>query len=707
MIVFDEVTGSLKMDNGLIYVEWHISERGEVICSSLRPSNADPSQSWLDTSISSPLYELEYRGGATSGQNVLVPLGCERLVGQINTANLYDGTDVAAINFSPADAPLKVTWCLRCHPNHAVLRQWFELTNTSDYPIVIERLPVFTYVLRAPSRRLRAYCGLGRERSREGRWADWHTWRWIELGPGVKEAVHSGYRKEATWLGLITPDIGPGIYFGWESNAEAICEFGDVYGDGAVWVECYLRPEYRLEPGETLKGPAGFVGLADGDLDELAHRCQRYVEEVIARQVEDEKFPYVAFNSWGYGTDIDEESVLRCLDICHHLGVELFVVDFGWEDPDWLPLKDKFPRGLAPLAEAAHAKGMLFGIHLSFGNVSSLSSMYQQHPEWVNGPGQWAYNREGEVFAVTLGNPATRNWMLGKLLEIIDENKIDYFLTDHYLWGACNPQVQHLHATNDYMTVVEGFDWIMDRLRQLRPHVLIEHCDNGLSLPTFKMVQQHVTSIGADAAGALYERIHTWRISHVLPPRYLAHYVCDQPIPGHYVGKGLGDYEYRSHLFGGPMILMTHIHLLQEGSSEWRSLLRQISLYKRIRRRVARGKVLHLLEPQPLERVGHGWDGWDAIGSYDELTDSAVIFVFRLGGSTASRVIPVHGLKEDTIYKVSYEDACESYHASGRDLMAKGLELELPRSGQEPVIDLNGMVRASEVVYLEPAERGE
>ncbi|WP_169302702.1 glycoside hydrolase family 36 protein [Thermobaculum terrenum] len=703
MIRFDEATRSLILDNDLIHAEWRVGEQGAVTCKALRMSG--DGVDWLDTAVRSPLYELAYRELAGTGRTVTVSSEDPHAVEGPEVSSLADGTvGEAVVRLLPTGTPLEVLWHLQCHPRHATLRQWFELTNKGETPIVITRLPVVTYALRPPAGSLRAYCGLGRERARRGMWADWYTWRWVELGPGVKDAVQSGYRREATWLGLVTPGGGPGMYVGWESNARATCAFGDMYGDGAVWVECCLRPGYRLEPGASLAGPPGFVGLAEGDLDELAYRCQRYVEDVLARRVEDPRFPYVAFNSWGYGPDIDEESMLRCLDVCQRLGVELFVVDFGWEDPDWRPLADRFPRGLAPLADAAHARGMLFGAHLSFGNASSLSQMYKLHPDWVNGPGQWAYRREGEVYAVTLGNPATREWMLDKLLQIIDDNKLDYFLTDHRLWGWCNPRVQPLHATNDYVTVVEGFDWLMDRLRELRPHVLIEHCDNGLSLPTFKIVRQHVTSIGADAAGALYERVHTWRISHVLPPRYLAHYVCDQPAPGRYVGAGLGDYEYRSHLLGGPMILMTHLHQLQEGSEEWRSLQRQIALYKRIRQRVARGKVLHLLEPQPLERVGHGWDGWDAIGSYDEVTDSAVIFVFCLGGEINCRTIPIHGLRADTLYKVSFEGDRASFSLSGRELMAKGLEVELPARGQRPVLDANGMVRASEVVLLEPAD---
>jgi hypothetical protein len=147
---------------------------------------------------------------------------------------------------------------------------------------------------------------------------------------------------------------------------------------------------------------------------------------------------------------------------------------------------------------------------------------------------------------------------------------------------------------------------------------------------------------------------------------------------------------------------MTDLMALQEGTAEWDSLSRNIALFKRIRKRVLEGKVLHLLEPQPLERVGQGWDGWDAIGSYHEGSDSAVIFAFRLGGDRDERVIPLHGLRQETRYRVSFEDRSDSVTRSGRELMAEGIVLTLPHPDQPRRVDGNGMVRASEVVFLEP-----
>ena len=207
-------------------------------------------------------------------------------------------------------------------------------------------------------------------------WPNWFSWSSEELKTGQVADITSGYRKEETWLALTSPNNGPGIVIGWESNAEAVCGYGDLIGNGWLVLDCALFPEYQIRPGQTLTGPAGFVVLAESDLDELSFRCHRFVDDILSWKADDELFPHVTFNSWGYIADIDEPSMYFCLDLCRRLGVEQFVVDFGWEDPDWYPLKDRFPNGLAPIADIAHASGIRFGIHLSYGNISSLCSAY-------------------------------------------------------------------------------------------------------------------------------------------------------------------------------------------------------------------------------------------------------------------------------------------------------------------------------------------
>ena len=700
MFSHDSERRTLTLDHPQITARWSWSETGRINFD--RFDHLTSGKSWIAPTPDDPIFVLQVHG--IGHQYHPFDVHRELFVGEVVAVAVDEvrprGCIGASITLELSQASIRVTFRVEAHPDHAMIRQWFEFENIGEESLTITRLPIFLANLAGTSAGLTAHSGLDRRhRFRKEEGADWFTWNSLPLGPGVAEIIRTGHRNAATWLGLTSED-GPGLFIGWEANTATVCSYGDIHGTGSSAIDVWLEPEYVLQPGATLNSPAGFLGATEGDLDELSYRTYRFAEAVIAREVEDERFPYVAFNSWGYGAKIDESSMRVCFEVCKKLGIELFVVDFGWEDPDWHPRKDLFPNGLAPLADDAHAAGMQFGVHLSYGNVSTLSAMYREHPEWANGLGQWAYLEEGEVLRLTLGNPAARDWLIRKLVEVIDGSKIDYFLTDHFLWGQTNPAVQQRHATDDYLTIAEGFDIILDRLRELRPNVMIEHCDNGISFPTFRMVGQHVTSIGPDAVGSQYERVNTYRLSRVLPPRYLDHYVCERLAPQIPFTEPFGDYEYRSQIFGGPMILMTDILALEEGGSDWTALVRTIELFKRVRRRVIEGKVLHLLEPQPVERVGDGWDGWDAIGSWHEATDTAVIFAFRLGGELDSRIIPIHGIRPESTYRVTFEDRDEIRALTGAELIANGLELSLPGQRMPRIVDGLGFVRASEVIHL-------
>jgi hypothetical protein len=84
--------------------------------------------------------------------------------------------------------------------------------------------------------------------------------------------------------------------------------------------------------------PASQTLLPPGDalplLDEAAARTQRFSEQLLYREIPSAvgKWPLVQFNSWGYGTDINEDKMMAALVSAKQLGMEAFVLDFGWQD---------------------------------------------------------------------------------------------------------------------------------------------------------------------------------------------------------------------------------------------------------------------------------------------------------------------------------------------------------------------------------------
>lgn len=237
---FDPNNSALVLEHPLVDAEWRWNESGAMVCSKLtyRPSNSH----WLSPSTTSPLYQLDWKHRTDDKQrrppetNIVIGTHAHSVAAPEIRSD-PDGVARASIALDPTDTPLRLTWHVESHPNHAAIRQWFTVTNVGDVPIVITRLPIMTVSLAEPDGApLTGHCGLDRRHYlRRDEWPDWFTWRQVNLRPGVVEAVRAGYRQEATWLGLTSHNDGPGLYLGWESNSLSVCDFGDVHGDGGVW----------------------------------------------------------------------------------------------------------------------------------------------------------------------------------------------------------------------------------------------------------------------------------------------------------------------------------------------------------------------------------------------------------------------------------------------------------------------------------------
>ena len=122
-------------------------------------------------------------------------------------------------DYPSAPPPLRMTWTVEAHPDHAVIRQWFTLTNDGADELTISRLPLMLLAAEGSAEGLTAHSGLQRKhRFRKEEGADWFTWQELPLNPGVIGSIESGHRRGASWLGLTT-EAGPGLFVGWESTA--------------------------------------------------------------------------------------------------------------------------------------------------------------------------------------------------------------------------------------------------------------------------------------------------------------------------------------------------------------------------------------------------------------------------------------------------------------------------------------------------------
>ena len=129
---------------------------------------------------------------------------------------------------------------------------------------------------------------------------------------------------------------------------------------------------------------------------------------------------------------VTEKNQLALINGMPDVGVEAYWLDAGWFQGvwpggrgSWVPKAD-FPRGLRPLGDAAHARGIKFLLWFDPEAVAPDSIIAKEHPEWVlHQPkeGQW-----GGIFRFS--DPKALAWITDLLSKCISDWGVDILRYD-------------------------------------------------------------------------------------------------------------------------------------------------------------------------------------------------------------------------------------------------------------------------------------
>ena len=487
-------------------------------------------------------------------------------------------------------------------------------------------------------------------------------------------ALSGAHGQYCGWL-AVRDEARRGLFAGWEFDGRARTTVSHLGNESRLkFGSQVLALNHPVEAGDEFQVPPAFLGLFHGDWDEAGYRTQQFVEAVLAKPPPDpERFPFVGWDSWGYETRIDEETLRRNAEIAARLGIELFVVDLGWARSlgDWYADPEKFPSGLRALSDYVHSLGMRFGLHFAFAEATLDSPVLLEHPDWTSSQ---TYGYHGGV-SLCPSNRPTKEWIIEQAIRMIDDYGVDWILQDGENMVKECTKTTHTHDPQDsnYANAVDGLNAIVAAIQQQRPQVYWENCENGGNMMTFNMVRYYVTSITNDASGSLGARRGVFGATYPFSPRYADRYMPDEQ---------LDEYVTRSYMFGGPWLFMNRLTEMRPADLEFAAS--EIQLYKTLREQIRKAKVLHLSSWPVETRV-------EAIQSYDAASDTAIAFVTRHENPETSFLLRFRSLKSRSSYQVSFQGSPSILIMTGAQLMNNGVLVPLP----EP--------HTTEIVYAEPA----
>lgn len=480
----------------------------------------------------------------------------------------------------------------------------------------------------------------------------------------------------------------------------------------------------RLLPGESFETPRIFLGASSGRPDATANVLRRWVREVLGSHStwSDPHYPLLVNNSWGNGMAVNDGLVRRMIDDAAELGFEMFHLDAGWFRGvgDWFPDTTKFPSGLGPVVDQAHARGLKFGLWTDWaqaGTDRQPGALNVRDPEvsrWLtaNVATDWKpEDFKGQTIDIGVRNAET--WVMRETDRIVSAYHLDMLEHDGYLVAKGCDSSDHPHAPPDPQRqcayrdsgfvflrssnstdvsyrATRSYYEIQTNLRRSHPGLLLEICNDGGRMVDFGSAAHGDYFSMTDTYDPVSNRRAFYDASFVLPPAMLEAYVERWPAPR------LENFRYmlRSGMMGWFSLMMD---TTSWDAQRHNAAKEEISLYKNLLRPLIREADLYHVSERP--------DGvrWDGMEYFDIHRRRGVVYVFRGSTSASEHKFVLQGLNAKSRYQVRFHDhSSDDQVVFGRKLMKNGLSVRLPLNNSSEVVFLQELapVLAPESLFL-------
>ena len=220
----------------------------------------------------------------------------------------------------------------------------------------------------------------------------------------------------------------------------------------------------RIDPDHRYQTLWLETAATQGGLDQLASAYRRFALQYMAQNQATRK-PYIFYNTWNfqernkwwngkpYLASMNEDRILKEIDVAHLMGVDVFVLDTGWYEKtgDWTVSSKRFPDGLQAVRQKLDSYGMHLGLWFGPTTAAASSRVVREHPEWrrswngkVAEPEEvWETEKSYKMCMVS----GYADAFADELIRIAKEVGVTYFKWDAIAQYGCN-DAHHNHGGN-------------------------------------------------------------------------------------------------------------------------------------------------------------------------------------------------------------------------------------------------------------------
>jgi alpha-galactosidase len=222
----------------------------------------------------------------------------------------------------------------------------------------------------------------------------------------------------------------------------------------------------RLDGGHPFQTIWMETAATQGGIDQLAQTYRQFVLKFMTQNSATRK-PYIFYNTWNfqernkwwngrpYLESMNEDRILKEIDVAHRMGVDVFVLDTGWYEKtgDWTVSSKRFPDGLRTVKQKLDGYGMKLGLWFGPTTAAASSRVVREHPEWrrswngqVAAPQEVWETEKSYKMCMVSGYADT---FAEELIRLAKEVGVTYFKWDAIAQYGCNdPHHNHGDESN-------------------------------------------------------------------------------------------------------------------------------------------------------------------------------------------------------------------------------------------------------------------
>jgi alpha-galactosidase len=475
------------------------------------------------------------------------------------------------------------------------------------------------------------------------------------------------------YFNLASDGGGVIVAVGWTGDWKA--SFTSL-GAGRVRVEAGLkRSKFKLPAGEEVRLPSVLVMTYRGAWLDGQNQFRRLMLRHFTPggRAPMELMPVAAsvHGMIGFNDTTEEKLVALAGDIAAlKLPLDTFWLDAGWTEGGFPssqgnPLADprRFPKGLAPVGEAARKGGMRFLAWFEPERAMRGTWLEKERPGWLltpsGTPPDLRYMETDGFRLLDLGNPDARAWAVESVSKHIREAGIsvyrqDFNLYPSYFWHT--GEVPNTAGLREIRHISGLYDFL-DELQRRHPGLIIDNCASGGRRSDFEMMRRSVMLWRSDSCwdAESYPRnvqAMTHGLSHWLPLHGLGS-VSTSDVA---LRSGMGACaSYAASFRDAGAVTALRAHLAR---------------YLKVR-------PLFAADFHPLTEWSEDPTEWLAFQFHDPATGEGVVQAFHGANPTqARRTLKLRGLAAEKLYAVTDWDAAgEAVSRSGEELANGGIEV--------------------------------